>query len=139
MMDRETKLRSEIMHKYYKLDGQLRELKFNEQVRKLETEQVLGQTISACSEDIIQELEKEVANSKLAYDFVHDKPIGDLILLKQIGEYCSILKEFERAMKELESDEVNQVQRLCEQIDHMKKCADKRSVTKTKKKCSKSE
>ena len=129
MMDREAELRLEIMHKCYKLDGQLQKLKFNEQVLKLETEQVLGQSIS---EDIIQELEKEIANAKLADDSVRDKPIGDFILLKQTGEYCSMLKELERAVDELKSDEANQVQRLCKQVDHMKKCQDRHVLKQTK-------
>ena len=129
MMDREAELRKEIMHKYYKLDGQLQKLKFNEQVQKLETEQVLGQSIS---EDIIQELEKEIANAKLADDSVRDKPIDDFILLKQTGEYCSMLKELERAVDELKSDEANQVQRPCKQVDHMKKCQDSDVLKQTK-------
>ena len=103
--------------------------KFNEQVQKLETEQVLGQSIS---EDIIQELEKEIANAKLADDSVRDKPIDDFILLKQTGEYCSMLKELERAVDELKSDEANQVQRLCKQVDHMKKCQDRDVLKQTK-------
>ena len=129
MMDREAELRLEIMHKYYKLDGQLQKLKFNEQVQKLETEQVLGQSIS---EDIIQELEKEIADAKLADDLVRDKPLDDLTLLKQTGEYCSMLKELERAVNELKSDEANQVQRLCKQVDHMKKCQDRDVLKQTK-------
>ena len=83
MMDREKKLRLEVMNKYYKLMNQHLDLK---------SEQILGRSIS---EDIRQELEKEIANAKLADDFVRDKPIDDFILLKQTGEYCSMLKELE--------------------------------------------
>ena len=95
----------------------------------LKSEQILGRSIS---EDIRQELEKEIANAKLADDFVRDKPIDDFILLKQTGEYCSMLKELERAVNELKSDEANQVQRLCKQVDHMKKCQDRDVLKQTK-------
>ena len=120
MMDREKKLRLEVMNKYYKLMNQHLDLK---------SEQILGRSIS---EDIRQELEKEIANAKLADDFVRDKPIDDFILLKQTGEYCSMLKELERAVNELKSDEANQVQRLCKQVDHMKKCQDRDVLKQTK-------
>ena len=95
----------------------------------LKSEQILGRSIS---EDIRKELEKEIANAKLADDFVRDKPIDDFILLKQTGEYCSMLKELERAVNELKSDEANQVQRLCKQVDHMKKCQDRDVLKQTK-------
>ena len=72
------------MYKYFKLKKQL---------RQLETEQVLGRSVS---EDIRQELEKEMANSKLTYDLVCEKPIdSDFILVKQTSEHCRIsLEEF---------------------------------------------
>ena len=102
----------------------------DDQLRELKTEQVLGQSVS---EDIRQ-VEKEIANSKLTYDFVCGKPIplDDFILLKQTGEYYSMLEEFERAVNELKSNEVNQVQRLCKQVDHMKKSVDKEVTKETK-------
>ena len=90
MMDREKKLRLEVMNKYYKLMNQHLDLK---------SEQILGRSVS---EDIRQELEKEIANAKLADDFVCDIPIDDFILLKQTGD-CSMLKELERAVNELKN------------------------------------